>query len=89
MGPCGEIELSEGLIVAKRHIHFAPEDAQRMNVVNGEIVMVKVETEGRSLIFDDVVCRVSPSYALACHLDTDEANAAGIPGSCYGTVIKK
>jgi len=88
-GPCGTVELKEGLIVAKRHIHFAPEDAEKFGVENGEIVQLKVETEGRSLIFDDVVCRVSDQYALACHLDTDEANAAGISGTVYGEVIKK
>ena len=82
-----ELELTEGVIVAKRHIHLTPEVAKEMGVEDKQIVSVKIPTEGRALIFDDVVARVSPSYALAMHLDTDEANAAAIPGSCEGEII--
>ena len=87
IGPAGEKEITEGVIVAKRHIHFTPADAEEYGVENGEIVSVKVETEGRSLTFGDVVCRVSDSYSLAMHIDTDESNAAGGPTS--GEVIKQ
>lgn len=81
VGPCGEVELSEGVIVAKRHIHATPEDAAELGIENGQIVSVKVESDGRSLIFGDVVARVSEKYALAMHIDTDESNACGaVPG---------
>ena len=88
VGPKGEIELSEGVIAAKRHIHMTPADAEEFGVENGQIVGVEVNTEGRSLIFNDVVVRVSDSYALAMHVDTDEGNAAGISGSVHGKLIK-
>ena len=57
-------------------------------VENGEIVKVEVNTNGRSLIFGDVVVRVSDSYALAMHIDTDEANAAAASGTVYGRIVK-
>lgn len=87
MGPKGEIEISEGVIVAKRHIHMTPEDAAEFGVSNGQIVKVEIPTAERSLTFGDVVVRVSPNYKLAMHIDTDESNAAAIPGSCMGKVI--
>ena len=75
IGPAGEVELSEGVIAAKRHIHLTPETAAEFGVSDKQIV--KVKTNGmRPLIFDDVVVRVSASYAPAMHIDTDEANAA-------------
>ncbi len=88
VGPCGEVELTEGVIVAKRHIHMTPEDAEVLGVKDAEVVGVKIDTDGRSLIFGDTVVRVSPKYALAMHVDTDEANAAAIPGSCMATIVK-
>ncbi len=87
VGPCGEVELKEGVIVAKRHIHMTPEDAAELGVKDCQIVNVKVNTEGRTLIYGDTVVRVSPKYALAMHVDTDEANAAAIPGSCMGIIV--
>ncbi len=87
VGPCGEVEITEGVIAAKRHIHMTPEDAEKYGIVDKQIVSVKIPTEGRALVFDDVVARVSKSYALAMHLDTDEANAAAIPGSTTGEII--
>lgn len=76
VGPCGEIDISQGVIIAKRHIHMTPEDAERFGVSNGQIVSVEVEQDtGRKLIFGDTVVRVSNKYALAMHIDTDEANA--------------
>ena len=88
VGPCGEVELEEGVIVAKRHIHMTPEDAAELGVNDCQIVNVKVSTEGRSLIYGDTIVRVSPKYALAMHVDTDEANAAAIPGSCMGIIVE-
>ncbi len=75
VGPCGEVEIAEGVIVAKRHIHLTPADAAELEVSDKQIVSVKIETEDRTTIFGDVVCRVSPSYARAMHIDTDESNA--------------
>lgn len=87
VGPAGEVDLTEGVIVAKRHIHFTPEDAERLGVSDKEIVKVKIESE-RTTIYDDVVIRVSPKFALAMHIDTDEANAACAFGACYGEIVK-
>ena len=88
IGPNGEVDLDKGVIAAKRHIHMTPEDAKKYGVENGEIVNVKVETEGRSLVFGDTVIRVSDKYALAMHIDTDEANAAYIKCSAMGELVK-
>src|SRR5574344_641643 len=77
IGPKGEVELKEGVIVAKRHIHMTEKDAADFGVTNGEIVNVLIENgNGRKTIFGDTVIRVSNSYALAMHVDTDESNAA-------------
>lgn len=88
VGPKGEVEISEGVIAAKRHIHATPADAQALGVENGEIVSVKIDTDGRSLVFGDVVVRVSDTYALAMHIDTDESNAAGCTREVYGEIVK-
>ena len=87
VGPCGEVELEYGVISAKRHIHFTPEDGEKFGVTDNQNVKVKIATEGRSLIFDDVVVRISPKYAAAMHIDTDESNAAGIAGAVDGIII--
>lgn len=83
-----ELELSEGCIVAKRHIHMTPADAEEAGVKNGDIVSVKTGGEGRHVIFDDVVIRVSPKFALAMHIDTDESNAGNCFGEMYGEIVK-
>mgnify|MGYP003403397574 CR=1 FL=1 len=88
VGPCGEYEIKEGLIAAKRHIHMTTADAERLGVNNGEVVSVAVESADRSLVFGDTVVRVSDKFALAMHIDTDEANAAGIKGSAMGKIVK-
>ena len=88
VGPCGEVELSEGVIVAKRHIHTTPEDAKELGVSDKEVVWVKIETGDRSMILGDVVVRVSEKFATAMHLDTDEANAAHCSGEVYGEIVK-
>lgn len=87
VGPCGEVELTEGVIAAKRHIHMTPADAEKYSLSDSQVVRVAVKTNGRSLVFDDVVVRVSPKYALAMHIDTDEANAAAVPGSAEGIIL--
>lgn len=87
-GPAGEVEISQGLIAAKRHIHMTPEDAEKYGFKDKEIVSVEVEGE-RSLVFNNVVLRVSEKFATAMHVDTDEANAAGVCGTVYGRVIRR
>ena len=86
-GPNGEIELECGVIAAKRHIHLTPDDANKFGVKNHQVVSVRVKTDERSLIFEDVVVRVSDKFAAAMHIDTDESNAAGIHGTVYGEII--
>lgn len=88
IGPKGQIELKEGVIVAKRHIHLTPEVAKEMGVVDKQIVKVEVENEKRSLVFGDVVIRVRDDFAPAMHIDTDESNAGSIGPNTYGTIIK-
>ena len=88
-GPAGEVELSEGVIIAKRHIHMTPKDAEEFGVKNGDIVDVLVDTgKGRKTIFGDTVIRVSEKYALAMHIDTDECNAASVFGVVMGSIVK-
>jgi len=79
VGPEGEIEIDEGVIIAKRHVHLTPEDAEKFGIKDKQNIKVKVEGE-RALIMDEVVARVSPDYATYMHVDYDELNAAGIAG---------
>ena len=88
VGPAGEKAITSGVIAAKRHVHMTPADAERFGVENGEIVNVKIDTDGRSVVFGDTVIRVSDKYSLAMHIDTDEANAAASSGTAEGTIIK-
>ncbi|AGY38332.1 propanediol utilization phosphotransacylase [Streptococcus ilei] len=81
------VSLDKGLIVAKRHVHMTPEDAEKLGVKNHDIVKVKVEG-ARPLIFDDVVIRVSPKFATYMHIDYDEANACGFSKGIRGRIIK-
>ena len=80
----GSVILENGLIVAKRHIHMTTEDAKEFGVSDKEVVSVKLESQDRSLIFGDVVVRVSDKFSLAMHIDTDEGNAANV-GNGDGT----
>ena len=88
VGPAGELTIDKGVIAAKRHIHMTKADAAEFGIEDKQIVSVKVDTDGRSLIFGDVVCRVSDSYALAMHIDTDESNAACVKPGTMGEIIK-
>ena len=87
VGPAGSVTLDKGLIVAKRHVHLTPEAAEAQGVVNGQVVGVKVHTDDRSMTFGDVVIRVSEKFAPAMHIDTDEANAAGITSTAWGEIV--
>lgn len=88
VGPAGEIDLAEGVIAAKRHIHLTPADAEAFGVADKQIVSLKITGAARALTFGDVVVRVSPKFAAAAHIDTDESNAACAFGACYGEIIK-
>ncbi len=88
VGPCGEVEMSEGVIVAKRHIHLTPADAEELGVKDKDVVYVKVDTDGRSAILGDVVCRVSDKFARAMHIDTDESNAISAFNGLEGEIYK-
>ena len=88
VGPKGEVELSQGVIAAKRHIHMTSADAAQFGLKDKDVVSVKVETNGRALTFGDVVVRVNDSFALAMHIDTDESNAACAGKDTMGEIIK-
>lgn len=87
VGPKGTITIDEGVIVAARHIHMTPADAEKAGVADGEIVKVRVGGE-RGLIFDQVVIRVRDDFALDFHIDTDEANAASLRTGDTAEVLK-
>ena len=87
IGPAGEVELNRGIIIAKRHLHIQPELALEWGIKQGDVVKVKIGGE-RALVFDQVIVRSRDGIdALAVHLDTDEANAAGLVGGEIGEVI--
>ena len=87
VGPNGEVELKEGVIVAKRHIHMTPEDAENYGVNDKQVVSVKIDSPERSLVFGDVVVRVSPKFKLAMHIDTDESNAVMAGRDATGVIV--
>jgi len=81
-GPKGRVTLAAGVVCALRHIHMSPADAGQFGVKDRDLVQVAVDSGGRSVVFGDVVIRVSPHFRLELHLDTDEGNAAGVgPGT--------
>ena len=88
IGPAGSLELDHGVIVAKRHIHMTPVQAIQLNVKDNDDVFVIMESYERSLIFADVVVRVDPNFALAMHVDTDEANAFANENQPTGVILK-
>lgn len=88
IGPEGSVQLDEGVIIAKRHIHMRPEDAEQFQVYDGDIVHVKADGE-RSLIFDQVVVRVNKNFTLDFHIDFEEANAAGLKHGDYVHIVHR
>lgn len=88
IGPEGEVEISEGVIVAKRHIHLTPADAEELGVKDKQVVCVKIDTPERKAILGDVVCRVSENFARAMHIDTDESNAVGAGRDQMGEIVE-
>lgn len=87
VGPKGEITIDEGAIVALRHVHMTPEDAERLGLVDNQVVSVEALTD-RKLVFEDTVIRVSPKFRTRMHVDVDEAGAAHISGFALGKIIK-
>ena len=87
IGPAGSIVLEKGVIAAKRHVHLDPKSATAYGVHDKQEVSVKVVSENRSLVFGNVVIRVNEEFLPTMHIDTDEANAAGIVGSSFGEII--
>lgn len=88
VGPCGEVDLTEGVIIAKRHIHVTPEEAAAYGIEDKEVVSVKIDSAERPTVLGGVVVRVSPKFKAAMHIDTDESNAACAFGECWGEIIK-
>lgn len=86
VGPAGEIDLAQGVIVAKRHLHITPADAAAFGLADKQIIKVKITSE-RTTTFDDVVVRVNSNFATSMHIDTDESNAASAFGECYGEIV--
>ncbi len=86
-GPKGEIEIKEGVIIAKRHIHMTPDDAAKYQLEDKQIVSVKIPSDTRELIFGDVVVRVNEKFSLAMHIDTDESNAALVKPGTMGIIL--
>ncbi|AUH65535.1 acetate/propionate family kinase [Paracoccus zhejiangensis] len=89
IGPAGQLDCN-GLIVAARHIHTSPADAEAMGLTDGSLIRVRVTgAGGRDLVFDRVLIRVAPGTVTEMHIDTDEANAAGISGAGEGELAGK
>ena len=87
VGTHGQVELENGVIAAKRHIHMSPQDARNFGVTDGQEVSLKTYT-GRQLIFENVPVRVRPDFATYAHLDYDEANACGMRDGDLGRILK-
>ncbi|MDY3224673.1 MAG: phosphate propanoyltransferase [Candidatus Faecousia sp.] len=86
VGERGQVNLSQGVIAAQRHIHLTPEDAARFGVKHGQTVRLQTYT-ARPVIFEDVAVRVSQSFASYVHLDYDEANACGFRKGDLGRIL--
>lgn len=88
VGPNGEVEMKKGAIIALRHIHLSSQQAKDAGVVDKELVDVKT-TGTRPILFEDVLIRAGDKYEREFHVDTDEANAAGLKNNDLGEIIKK
>ena len=87
VGPAGTLKMEKGVIVAHRHIHLRQVDADEVSVKAGDVVSIKISGTGRETIFGDVVVAQTNSSHTSVHIDTDEANAAGMPGAMMGELI--
>ena len=88
VGPAGEYELDDGVIIARRHIHMSPAEADKLKLKDGDVVSVEIKDCLRPVIFKDTLVRVKDSFKLSMHLDTDEGNAAGLTPDSYGLIVK-
>ena len=88
VGPAGVLDLSSGVIVAKRHLHCSFDEATELGVSNGEEVSVRINSPDRSTVFEKVVVRVRDDFRLTLHLDTDEANASGAVPGITGEIVR-
>ncbi|MCX6740925.1 MAG: phosphate propanoyltransferase [Candidatus Parcubacteria bacterium] len=86
IGPQGQVVLREGVIISKRHIHINPQSLSKFGLKAGQTVSVKIDQKERGLIFNNVDVRVEDKFSPAMHVDTDEANAAGIDGAGRGEI---
>jgi len=86
-GPQGTVELPLGVIIAKRHIHATPADAEKYGLRDKQVVRVQYGGEGRALVYGDVVVRVRGDFALAMHIDTDESNAGRVASGALGEIL--
>jgi len=88
VGPRGTLAVREGLIISRRHLHCSPAEAQSLGVANGEVVRVRVGRGGeRETVFEQIVVRLSDQFSLELHLDTDEANAAGVKNGDLAYIV--
>jgi len=87
IGPKGQVEIKEGVIVAARHIHMHPRDGEKFGLKDRDVVKVRVGDE-RAVVFENVVVRVHPDFALDMHIDIEEGNAAGIKNGAMGEIIR-
>ena len=88
-GPKGRVHLSHGAIVSRRHLHLFTADAQLLDLCNGDFVAVAIDSDGRDLVFDDVIVRLSSDFRTELHLDTDEGNAAAVGPGTLATVLPR
>ena len=88
VGPAGEFELQDGVIVAHRHVHCNATEAEQLGLTDGDKISVEVKDSLRPVIFEDVLVRVKDSFSLSMHVDTDEGNAAGLTPDSYGIICK-
>jgi putative phosphotransacetylase len=86
IGPAGSVDLEHGVIVAARHIHFHTSDALVWGITDKQMLKVKLSGE-RPLVLENVIARVSDQFALDLHIDTDEANAAGVRTDEYAEIV--
>lgn len=87
VGPAGSVKKEQGMVIAVRHIHLDPKSAEDFGLVDNQVVKIRVGAPGREIIFENVVARVSPSYAAECHIDIDEGNACGIANGTMAEII--
>lgn len=89
VGPAGEYELDDGVIIARRHLHCNPEEADTLGIRDGDIISIETKNSLRPVVFREVLVRVRDSFSLSLHLDTDEANAAGLTPDSFGVIAKE